>query len=99
VTGESTLVVKKGGASAAETYSSLGLQLGANARVLARGQTATMTILVSGLQSLKEPAWVVISNHAPHVIDVAGGVVQQIAIQPANVRSDGRSKWNEHSQE
>ncbi|MGA7339713.1 MAG: hypothetical protein WBE72_25705 [Terracidiphilus sp.] len=89
VVGESTLVVSKDGASAATAYSSLRLQRSAIGRHLLRGETADLTVRVSGLQNLKAPAWLVILNHAPQTVELSGGAEQQIAIQQADVRPDG----------
>jgi hypothetical protein len=53
------------------------------------GTTTAMTVLVLGLQGLKEPALLLIVNHEPGIVALSGGPVQQIAISPADIQPDG----------
>jgi hypothetical protein len=48
-----------------------------------------MTATVSGLQSLREPAVLVIVNRSPSMIELQGGAQQRISITPTDVRPDG----------
>jgi hypothetical protein len=89
VAGPSTLRVTKNGASAEVPFRSLRLELGATKRALFSGETATITASIYGLQGSKEPTWVVITNHSPSVVNLAGGAVQQIVIQPNEIQVDG----------
>lgn len=89
VAGPSTLRVTKNGAFSEVPYRSLGLEVGATKRVLMSGEMATITAIISGLEGSKEPTWVVITNHSPSVVNLAGGAVQQIVIQPTEIQLDG----------
>jgi hypothetical protein len=89
ISGPSTLRVTKNGASAEGPYRSLGLQLSATKRTLTKGETAAFSVVVSGLQGSKEPTSMIITNHSPQVVNLSGGPVQNVTIQPAEVRPDG----------
>jgi hypothetical protein len=89
ISGPSTLRVTKNGASAEGPYRSLGLQLSATKTIVHKGETATIMAVVSGLQSSKEPTSMIISNRSPQVVNLSGGPVQDVTIQPGEVRPDG----------
>jgi hypothetical protein len=89
VTGETEIEARNGSLSARGPFRSLGLKLDATSRSMPTGTTTTVTVLVSGLQGLSEPASLVIVNHEPTVVNLSGGPVQQITIAPADVRPDG----------
>ena len=82
--GSSTIEVRKGGLTASGPFAVLRLQTGASKPALLAGETAVMNVTVSGLQGLDQPAFLVIVNHDPSTISLAGGPVQQIAIQPSD---------------
>jgi hypothetical protein len=87
--GATRIEVRSGGVSAAGIFYSLGLRLSATKRNLLSGETAEMTAIVTGLQDLKEAAWIVLVNHDPTTIGIAGGPVQRVAIRPSEVLPDG----------
>jgi hypothetical protein len=89
IAGSATLRVTKNGLSAETPFHGLGLQLSATKMALISGETATFTALVSGLQGSKEPTWVIITNRFPQVVNLSGGPLQAITIQPGDVRPDG----------
>jgi hypothetical protein len=89
VIGQSTIQVRRGEVSASGPFFTLGLQTSASKPVLEPGETAIMSAIVSGLQNLKEPASLVIVNHDPSTVAVAGGTVQHVAIAPAEVSPGG----------
>lgn len=89
ISGPSTLRVTKNGASAEGPYRSIGLQLSATKRALKTGETATFTAVLSGLAGSKEPTSMIITNHSPQVVNLLGGPVQYVTIQPGEVRPDG----------
>jgi hypothetical protein len=90
VVGASTLEVKFGAAAAvAGPFHVLGLQSSASQTNLRTGQTATLTVRVSGLIGLARPAVLVLANHSPETVALSGGDTQKIPIQPAEVRPDG----------
>jgi hypothetical protein len=89
VVGVSTLEVKSGALTAAGPFRSLGLEVRATRENLIRGQRATMTVEVSGLVDVKEPVSLIIVNRSPSTVALEGGVVQQLAIDPAEVQTAG----------
>ncbi|HEV3331351.1 MAG TPA: hypothetical protein VG096_10240 [Bryobacteraceae bacterium] len=89
VVGRSTLQVRSGTLSASAPFFTLGLQLGATKTSLMSGETAIMSATVTGLQDLRQPATLIIVNHEPGTVALAGGPAQEITIQPAEVRPDG----------
>lgn len=89
VVGQSTLQVRKGNLSASGSFSTLGMRVGVSKRLLGPGETAVLTVTVSGLEGPQEPASLVIVNHNPGVAALGGGTVLLVPIQPAEVRADG----------
>ena len=89
VVGPSTIEVRSGPLSASGPLSMLGLQTGVTQRNLLAGQTAVMTAVVSGLEEPREAATLVITNHDPGTVSVAGGPLQQVTITPAQVSANG----------
>jgi len=87
--GSSTLRVTKNGASAEGPYRGLGLQLRATKTMLMRGETATFTAVLSGLQGDKETVSMTIINRSPQIVNLTGGPLQHITIRPGDVRGDG----------
>jgi hypothetical protein len=67
----------------------LRLELDATKRVLLSGETASITAVISGLQASKEPTRVVITNHSPGVVNLAGGPAQQVVIQSSEIQNNG----------
>ena len=89
VTGPTEIEVRNGGLSARGPFRSLGLRAGETRRIMPSGIVTTMTVLVSGLQDLREPLTVIIVNEAPGVVNLADGPVQRITVTPAEFRPDG----------
>jgi hypothetical protein len=88
--GATTLEVKFGGAAAVTgPLRILAVQSSGTRNELVRGQRATLTVRVSGLQGLAAPAVVVLSNQSPANVALDGGALQRIAIPAAEVRPDG----------
>jgi hypothetical protein len=82
VVGQTTIKVAKGNLTATGPFSSLSLQTGVTKPSLLAGETAVMNATVLGLNGLGEPASMVIVNHDPGTISLAGGSVQHVVIQP-----------------
>jgi hypothetical protein len=57
---------------------------------LLRGQTATMTGIVSGLQGLDSVVTLTLTNRSPTIVRLDGGDVQGVAVAPAIVGPDGQ---------
>jgi hypothetical protein len=89
VAGETQIEVRNGGLSARGPFRSLRLAVSATRKSMPSGTTTTMTVVVSGLQGLEEPASLLLVNHEPGVVNLSGGPVQQITISPADVQSGG----------
>jgi hypothetical protein len=88
--GATTLEVKFGaGAAVTGPLRILAVQSSATRNELVRGQRATLTVRVSGLQGLTPSAVVVLSNQSPASVALEGGVLQRIAIPAAEIRPDG----------
>jgi len=87
--GVSTLEIKKGDRTASVPFRTIDLRLTATRTNLLRGQTATLTATVQGLQDLTEPADLILLNRSPTVVTVQGGVEQRFVINPSQVRPDG----------
>jgi hypothetical protein len=87
--GSSTIEVRTGTVSAVGPFSLLGIKPSVTARVLTPGQTAVMTLVISGLEDLKQPASLVIVNHEPATVSLAGGPVQHVTIEPGAVGAGG----------
>jgi len=87
--GASTIEVRAGSVSAAGPFTLLGIKPSVTARVLTPGQTAVLTLVISGLENLKEPASLVIVNHEPATVSLAGGPVQHLSIEPGTVGAGG----------
>jgi hypothetical protein len=87
--GASRIDVRTGSLSASGPFSLLGIRPSVTARVLTPGQTAVLTLLVLGLADLKEPASLVIVNHEPATVSLAGGPVQHVTIEPGAVSAGG----------
>lgn len=68
------------------TFRSLGIRLSAPKLNLLRGEGTTLTIVVTGLEDLRESVPLVIENKSPGVISMAGGVYQTVMIAPDDVR-------------
>ncbi len=88
--GATTLEVKFGGAAAVTgPLRILSVRSSATRNELVRGQKATLTVRVSGLQGLAAPAVVVLSNQWTTNVALEGGALQRIPIPAAEVRPDG----------
>jgi hypothetical protein len=57
---------------------------------LTRGQTATLTGIVDGLQNLESPATLTLTNRSPAVVRLDGGDLQAVTVAPVVVSPDGR---------
>ncbi len=67
-------------------FRSLGIQLSAPKLNLLRGEGTTLTIVVTGLEDLRESIPLVIENKSPGVISMGGGNTQRVMIAPGDVR-------------
>jgi hypothetical protein len=89
IVGTSTIEVRAGTVSASGSFSLVAIKPSVSARLLTPGQTAVMTLVISGLADLKEPASLVIVNHEPATVSLAGGPVQHVVIEPGMVGAGG----------
>ena len=67
-------------------FRSLGISLSAPKLNLLRGEGTTLTIVVTGLEDLRESIPLVIENRSPGVISMGGGNLQPVMIAPGDVR-------------
>jgi len=89
IVGTSTIEVRAGTVSASGSFSLVAIKPSVSARLLTPGQTAVMTLVISGLADLKEPASLVIVNHEPATVSLAGGPVQHVVIEPGMAGAGG----------
>lgn len=87
--GVSTLEIRKGDRAATAPFRTFQLLLVTSKTNMVKGQTATLTATVQGLQDLTEPADLILLNRSPAVVAVQGGVEQRFTINPNQVRPDG----------
>ncbi len=88
--GATTLEVKFGAAAVVTgPLHILAVESSATHSELVRGQRATLTVRVSGLQGLAAPAVLVLSNQSSANVALEGGALQKIPIPAAEVRRDG----------
>lgn len=69
-------------------FRNLGISLSAPKLNLLRGETTTLTVRVTGLEGIKEPAFLELENQSPGVISM-GLIVEQISISPSQVQPGG----------
>jgi hypothetical protein len=89
VVGPSTIELTEGSILAKGVFYSLGLHVTAAKTELERGEKAVLTASVSGLQNLKEPAYLTISNQTPEMVTIEGGLVQHVVIRPGDIDPSG----------
>jgi hypothetical protein len=65
------------------------VQLSATNTELARGQTATLTARVSGLQNIESPVTLTLANRSTGVVRLEGGESQSITVGPVDVGPAG----------
>jgi hypothetical protein len=87
--GSSTIEVRQGERKASGPFRIVSLQLTATQLSLVKGQTATLAVVLKGLDHLTYPVDLTITNNSPSVISVEGGATQKVTILPDTVRSDG----------
>ncbi len=84
--GPSELEVKEKDQTARGEFRTLGVKLSAPKLDLVRGEQTTLTLVVSGLEGIKEEVPLEIENKSSSVIQMGGGEMQRISISPSQVR-------------
>ena len=87
--GVSTLEIRKGRLAASAPFRTIRVLTSAMRTNLGKGQTATLTVTVQGLQGLTEPADLILLNRSIESVTMQGGAVQRLLIDPKQVRPDG----------
>lgn len=88
VVGPTDLTFNEGNKTATGKFCNLKVKLSAGKTVLKKGESATVTVTVYGTEGLTAPVELRIENKSANVIDMEGGNVQVITIQPSQ-----RSSW------
>jgi len=60
------------------------------------GESATLTLHASGLQGIQSPVEMTIVNKTPGIVQMTGGDVQTVKIQPSAVAADGSCALDVH---
>jgi hypothetical protein len=89
IVGPTDIHLTKGAIEASGSYRNLGIGLTATNTSLRSGETATLTIDVTGLGGLRSEIPLRISNSSASVVRLSDGDDQLVAIKPTDVRSDG----------
>ena len=89
VVGETEVTITENGNEFSETCNVLDLSMTADQLDLSTGQTATVTVTVSGLEGLDTPVDFDVVNTTPNVIDMEGGMTDVITILPSDITADG----------
>jgi hypothetical protein len=89
VVGPTTIVVRESGVAATGSYRAIVHELTADRLTLLRGERATLTDTIRGLQGLESPIESWIENDSPTVVRVEGGDLQRIEIRPEEVSPEG----------
>jgi hypothetical protein len=88
VVGPTNITFNEGNKTATGKFCNLKVKLSAGKTVLKKGESATVTVTVYGTEGLTGPVELRIENKSANVIDMEGGNVQVITIQPSQ-----RSTW------
>ena len=75
-------------------FRNIGIKLSAPKLNLLRGETTTLHVVVTGLAGITRPVPLELVNNSPNVINMSGGNVQQVVINPNQVQSDGTSAFD-----
>ena len=73
-------------------YRNVNVKLAAGATTLRSGQKTILTIQVTGVEGLREPLPVRLTNRSPTVVQVEGGDEQTLCVRPDDVGVDGSWK-------
>lgn len=82
-------VRERGRAVASGTYRNVSVRLSAPLTNLLSGQRTTLTIAISGLETLQETLPVRLSNQSPDVVRMEGGEQQTLCVRPDEVSTTG----------
>jgi hypothetical protein len=88
VSGPTSFQLNEGGVAVTAPCRVLALTLTAPKTNLTKGEHATLHVLVSGLDGLRQPIPLQLVNSTPGVVSLAGGQTQLLTIAPSDVRPD-----------
>lgn len=88
--GPTTIVVREGGTTTEQPFRGLRVQLSAPRTDLARGESTTLKVEVTGLEGIEEPIPLRVVNTTPSVVNLKGGESQTVFIEPSEVGPGGR---------
>jgi hypothetical protein len=89
VVGSNPIEVKKGNVETKGTVRSIGITLTSPKTSLRRGEHASFTLEVSGLEGLRQELSLQLANRSPGVVQMQGGSTQTIVIRPETIRPGG----------
>lgn len=82
VVGATNITFTKGNQVATGKFNNIAVKLSCTNTVVQKGETATVTVKVTGLTGLTQPVKVILENHTPNTVTMAGGNQQTIVINP-----------------
>lgn len=88
ITGSTRIELRERDLALAQNFRVLQVILAGNTDLI-RGQRSELTIKVSGLQGITEPAEMTLANTSPGVVLISGAQVQHFQIAPREVGPDG----------
>lgn len=88
-TGASTIKVGENGQTGTCPFHNVSVKLSAPNLSLLKGQTTLLTVVVSGLDGLKQDVPFELVNHSPGVVSMDGGNQQSAIIHPSDLQPNG----------
>lgn len=85
LSGRNNLTITEAGTTFGKEVSVLDLNLTADATTLRRGQQSQVHVQVVGLEGVDQPVTVLVRNHTPMSISMAGGNTQEWTIDPSEL--------------
>ena len=85
VSGPTSMQLKEGGTTAAAPVNVLKISLSAPKTSLVKGEHTTLHISVSGLEGVRQPIPLQLTNTSPNTIQLAGGQTQVLTVAPGNL--------------
>jgi hypothetical protein len=93
VVGQSQIKVNENGTATAGAFRNLKIDLTAPKTSLLRGESTELHVQVQGLEGLSQPVQVQLQNLSPSNVNLSGGNIQTIPIQPSAV-TGGSFNWS-----
>jgi hypothetical protein len=94
VVGPTKIAVNENGQQTTGNFRALKIDLTAPKTSLLRGESTELHVEVQGLQGITQPVPVQLQNQTPSNINLTGGNIQNIVIQPSQVPISGTFNWS-----